>query len=128
MWRNFHTLRVSESFKKLWHEFLKSAGLEVNLLFYQYVSDVILQELITRQFTLSQVEEPTISPLIYEESNALRYVAGYVCNKIKKKVLASKLPYKGDLLLCLMDVCDEDDEVSNSADWIHAVGRGGLSC
>ena len=41
MWRNFHTLRVSESFKKLWHEFLKSAGLEVNPLFYQYVSDVI---------------------------------------------------------------------------------------
>ena len=62
--------------------------------------------------------------MTYEESNALRYVAGYVCNKIKK-ILASKLPYKGDLL-CLMDVCDEDDEVSNSADWIHAVDRGGL--
>ena len=70
MWRNFHSLRVSESFKKLWHEFLKSAGLEVNPLFYRYVSN----ELIMRQFTLSQVEEPTISPLTYEE---LRYVAGY---------------------------------------------------
>ncbi len=33
---------------------------------------------------------------------------------------------RGKLLLCLMDLCDEDDEVSSSADWVHAVDRGGL--
>ena len=34
---------------------------------------------------------------------------------------------KGKLLLCLMDLCDEDEDVSNSADWVHAVDRGGLT-
>lgn len=31
------------------------------------------------------------------------------------------------LLLCLMDLCDEDEEIADSADWVHAVDRGGLT-
>ena len=65
-------------------------------------------------------------PLTYEESNALRYVAGYVCHKLKKKLTASKHVMRDKLLLCLMDLCDEDEEVSNSVDWVYAVDRGGL--
>ena len=30
MWRNFHTLRVSESFKRLWHDFFVSADIVIN--------------------------------------------------------------------------------------------------
>ena len=33
---------------------------------------------------------------------------------------------KEKLLLCLVDLCDEDEMVSKSADWVHAVHRGGL--
>ena len=33
---------------------------------------------------------------------------------------------KGDLLLCLMELCDEDDDVSSSADWTRTIDRGGL--
>ena len=40
--------------------------------------------------------------------------------------MKSKLPSKGDLLLCLMELCDEDDDVSSSADWTRAIDRGGL--
>lgn len=43
---------------------------------------------------------------------------------MKNSLEASKHAHKDDLLLCLMDICDED--VSDSADWVHAVNRGGL--
>ena len=42
--------------------------------------------------SIQQVEQPTVSALTYEETNALRYVAGYVCNKLKKKIERSKHP------------------------------------
>ena len=60
---------------------------------------------------------------MYEQVNALRYVAGYVCQKVNRNIEASKHAYKDVLLLCLMDLCDEDEE---SADWVHVVNRGGL--
>ncbi len=34
-----------------------------------------------------------------EESNALRYVAGYVCRKIQKKIKSSSLAHKDDMIL-----------------------------
>lgn len=83
---------------------------------YQRISNIIFEELIKRHFTIEQVEQPTVSAFTYEETNALRYVAGYVCRKLKKKIEASKHPSKGDLLLCLMELCDEDDETSSSAE------------
>ena len=97
-----------------------------NPLFYQRVSDLILEELITEQYSVAQVHQPIIPPLTFEEANALRYVSGYVCNKLRKKIMKSKLPSKGDLLLCLVELCDEDDDVSSSADWTRAIDRGGL--
>ena len=30
------------------------------------------------------------------------------------------------MLLCLMDIKDEEVDASNSADWVHAIDRGGL--
>lgn len=33
---------------------------------------------------------------------------------------------RGKLLLCLMDLCNEDEEVSSSVDWVHMIDRGGF--
>ena len=86
----------------------------------------MFQALIKEAFASKTAASVDPKPLTYEESNALRYVAGYVCHKLKKKLTASKHAMREKLLLCLMDLCDEDEEVSNSADWVHAVDRGGL--
>ena len=69
---------------------------------------------------------PAITPITYEKGNAIRYVAGYVCRKIKEKIEVSKHQFKEALLLCMMDMCDEDDETISSADWLHAIDRGEL--
>ncbi len=131
MWRNFHALRVSTYFKMGWNNFLILANLETNPLLYQRLSDLIMEKLIKRQFSDSQCSdsiEPNVTPLTYEDKNALRYVAGYVCDKLRKKISASKLPSKESLLLCLSELCDEDEVVSSSADWVNAIDRGGLCC
>ena len=64
--------------------------------------------------------------LSYEEANTLRYAAGYICKKVESKIKASTHPMKDKLILCLMDLCDEDEEVTNTSDWINAIDRGGL--
>ena len=48
-----------------------------------------------------------------------------MCQKVKKNTEASKHVHKEALLLCLMDLCNEDEDASSSADWVHAVNRGG---
>ena len=117
MWNSFHTLRVSNPFQKLWHDFLDLSHLEEHPLFYQNVTDRIFQDIITREFaSTTSGDEPAVATITYEEENALRYVAGYVCRRVKENVEKLRHPFKEALLLCMMDLCDKDDETSSSAD------------
>lgn len=50
MWSNFHSLRVSHSFKKLWHDFLDMCGQENHPLFFQRVSDLVFEKIIADEF------------------------------------------------------------------------------
>ena len=93
---------------------------------YQYVTNQAFQAVIEQAFQTSNSKEAAVKPLTYEEGNALWYVAGYVCSNFQKKIMASTHPMRDRLLLCLMDLCDEDEEVSTSAEWVHTVDRGGL--
>ena len=93
---------------------------------YQYLADRVFEALIEKTFAVEGHGAASVDSLTYEEANALRYVAGYVCFKVRKNIVASTNPTKDHLLLCLMDLCDEDESVSQSADWVHAVDRGGL--
>ena len=42
----------------------------------------------------------------------------------KEKIMKSKLPSKGDLLLCLMELCDEDDDYESLLSMAYAVSPG----
>ena len=127
MWRSYHHLRTSPSFRSLWREFVsKAVAVEPHPLLYQHVTSLAFQTLLEETYQSSNAQQAVVEALTYEESNALRYVAGYVCHKLRKKIRASTHEMRGKLLLCLMDLCDEDEEVSSSADWVHAVDRGGL--
>ena len=57
-------------------------------------------------------------------------MAGYACHschKVRNKITTLKHPVKGKPFLSLMDLCNEDEEVFSSGDWVHAVDRGGLT-
>ena len=124
IWRSYFELRT---FLSLWVEFLsKAVSVEAHPIMFQYVTDQVFQVVVEELFGQSSTGQyATVEAVTYKEGNALRYVAGYVCHKLRK-ITASKLPLRGKLLLCLMDLCDEDGDTSGSADCVHAVDRGGL--
>ena len=76
--------------------------------------------------TSTSTESPVI-PLTFEEQNALRYVAGYICRKVRDRLESSSLPKKNDMILCLIELSgDEVFEERGTELWTNTVDRGGL--
>jgi len=113
--------------------FLKKTGsnLEISHIFCQYVGHHVFKQLIKLSHPLDECTESSseVQKLTYEETNALRYAAGYVPRALKKKLSKSTHPLKEDLQLCVLDLLDDgDEEASGSQDWVDLIDRGGLTC
>jgi len=88
---------------------LESGKVEATLIFYQYVTDTIMKELIEEKFCLHTPSiEPSFSPLDYEEINALRYTAGYVIRSLTKKMARTAHPLKEDIKICLAEMTESN--------------------
>ena len=88
IWGTFHKVRCSESFRKLWITFANEI-LDKNPLpiFYQDISHNIFTEMVKKKFSvLEQIDGDSGSPLNIIEENTLRYVTGYVCKQVIKKI------------------------------------------
>ena len=82
--------------------------------------------MIKQKFPLKQAEVSSHNKhLTYEETDAIRYVAGYIPRALRKELLKSTHPLKKELMLCLLN--DGDEEHNDSCQWIDAVDRGGLT-
>ena len=131
LWGTYHSVRTSSEFVKLWTDFLQnSIGHPANTALYQHVTDLVFKEMITVSFQTSSHDSNLQSPsLSHEEESALRYVAGYVCRKVRNKLEATKHPKKDDMILFLMelngDELDVDDDGGSEA-WCNLIDRGGL--
>ena len=90
----------------------------------------MLKELIRERF-------PTVQPpvtiqqesLTYEEKklkNAIYYAAGYIPRALHSKLERSSHPLKEELILCLLDLTDEDGVTDESQDWLKEIDSGGL--
>lgn len=127
MWGGFHKLRTSDQFKKEWENFLETTGQVALPTFYQYVSSVVFKELVKQQYQISGSATETqqdISPITFEEENALRYVAGHVCRKVQEKLKVSSIKNKDDMILFIMDMSgDELDEERGTESWTNACER-----
>lgn len=130
MWASYHTLRCSETYHGDWQSFLQSSiKVEFSPIFCQYVGHCMFKELVKLHHPLTQTASATSnSPLTYDETNALRYAAGYVPRLLKKKLKKSKHPLREDIQLCLLDLLDDGDEENDeSQDWVSLINRGGLT-
>ena len=58
--------------------------MDPHLILYQYVTNQAFEALIQETFQTSYIQQTSAEPLTHEEQNALRYVAGYVCHKLRK--------------------------------------------
>ena len=121
----FHKFRSSDEFKKEWKDFLLSSVSEPSHLpvLSQHVSKNIFQNLIENKYAISSnSEEGTLTNMSNEDLNALRYVAGYVCRKVKANIQSSKLAGKDDLVLFVSElVTTERDLEADSVTWIEGV-------
>ena len=90
MWEYYHKLRSSTSFKEMWTTLLQqSIASELCPIFYQFVTDTIMEELIKHHFPVEVFEREHEASLDYEELNALRYTAGYVVRSLTQKLQRS---------------------------------------
>ena len=141
MWGSFHEFRTSKAFNETWCKFLlATTGLQPSPAFIQFVTSSIFSEIVRIKYPIVDVcdresslgrtrSELAKCPLTYEESNALHYVAGYVCRKVKYQLDHQK---RVDMSACVNEVIapaqhDYDDNDDQSPDyWTNLVGRGGL--
>ena len=130
MWGKFYRTRTSTEFKELWIRLMQlSIGKSASPIFYQYITDVLFKTMIKHNFPLNPVASQAhdVPPLDYQESNALRYAAGYVPRAIRKRLEKGSHPLKEELVLCLVELCEDDGtDVDASADWTKAISRGGI--
>ena len=118
MWSSYHSLRTSDNYLEDWRTFLyDSISAEMSPLFCQYVGHYMFKQLIKLHNPLidsTGCQAVHHSPLTYEETNALRYAAGYVPRALKK-LLKSTHPLKDDLQLYDL-LNDGDEDVNESGD------------
>lgn len=98
--------------------------------FSQHISHNIFVQSMKETFPLPDscgISETYYKSLALEEINAIRYVAGYVCSKLYKKLKKSSAANKDDLCQGIVDMMeDEMDEGDASSSWTDINDRGGL--
>ena len=86
IWTAYHFLRTSDVYVCDWECVLLKAGVsEISVICYQYIGDQILKKLIKTTYSLTAAKaESSIAnrELTYEETNAVRYAAGYVVKSL----------------------------------------------
>ena len=85
--------------------------------------------LIQNKFNYSTTAASVTPETSINEGYALRYAAGYVVRHVLKKIRASNLPHKDDLIKCcqrLVKTHSSDDTENTAEEWTDLVDRGGL--
>jgi len=77
---------------------------------------------------MGSVSKAAVPTLTKNEGRALRYVIGYVCRHLHKKIEKDNHELREELILCLVSLFKGSDskECGTDEDWIKAQDRGGL--
>ena len=92
VWSNYHHLRTSEAYVNFWRVLLTEIGpgMTHDPVFFQHISHHIFTQLLQDRFPLpASTDSATLPTMTFEEANAIRYVGGYVCAKLYKKLKKS---------------------------------------
>lgn len=107
MWENYYKVRSSDEFQDAWTENLKNIECKACPIFFQFVTDRMMESLIIEHYPLG-LHAPcmSVAPLDNEEISALRYTAGYVIHSLQKKVKKMAHPLNKEVLWCLMEMAE----------------------
>ena len=143
LWTDFHQLRTSKEMKQTWNIFLaahvpNSSNSEPNVTL-QLLLDRLLKKMLSNK--VIQINEESqaapVKPLTAMESNAVRYMAGYVAvtllKRYKKPTKHPNLKTKRELFVCIltqMRAYNQPGEPSSVLEyttlWSELIDRGGL--
>ena len=129
MWEKYYKIRSSDDYAAKWKFFLQLSGANASPTLYQHITDIFFNHLIQQHFPTSSTEAPqSVQSLDYNESNALRYISGYLTRSIHHKLKKTTHKLQQELCLCLAELNDVNpDELDDeSNEWMNAVDRGGL--
>ena len=125
MWGRYYKLRSSDSYRVTLSKFLEALGREAIAVFYQFVTDSLLEQLIKLRYPIMVESLDDEASLDFEECSPIRYAAGYVLRSLTKKLSRSK--NKQELINCLQEMPEgADKSTDNSTEWVRVVDRGGL--
>lgn len=91
MWRDYHRIRTSEAFRESWCNFLTGqVGVAAVPAFYQTVTDKLFKHMVLSQPSADEPQLTPVQPVTCEDTNIVRYAAGYVCRTVySKKAVAA---------------------------------------
>ena len=125
LWPAFHKLAVGDTLKLEWKKLLEQVGVEVNPLFYQFITEEVFKKMLRAKVNTKTKCADSSNPehqLTFEEMNTINYIGGYIIKQLHTKVVTKK-EYVDTLLLLQSDL----PTGLESAQWTEAVDRGGLT-
>ena len=128
MWEQYHKLQVSKPFKEEWGIFFHKSLCRCALpTLFQSVSHSIFKKLLELELMVDSNDTGAAAwPITWEEENALRYVAGYVCRKVQNKIAMSSLKDKEEMIQFCVGLYGDEGGDQGTEDWTNAIDRGGL--
>ena len=84
--------------------------------------------MLKEKYTVAARDMEKPGSLTISEVNALRYVSGYVCRHVNKKIEASNHRFKEEMVLCLMTMVKEKSDTTSGPceEWTDVIDRDGL--
>lgn len=125
MWALYHELRTSPTFQLKWTSFLCTSVSDCHPVFFQYLTDVLFNNLLIKKATKPPSTTPSSSatPLTLEEQNALRYVSGYIIRKVLEGCKKDSLEEE---TMLLYSFSEDDRNECGTEMWTNMIDRGGL--
>ena len=129
IWKGFFLLRSSPSFVDKWTNFLRTTNEPAKPVLFQHLTDLIFRDCLNEHFKVLHLnDQESSAELTNAEKGVLRYVAGYVCRQLRKKLERESHKYKEEMVLCLMELIKGQDSEEHGTDeeWTDLIDRGGL--
>lgn len=130
LWRNFHVLRLSVHVKSLWQSSVDALHLPDTV---KGASDITMQLILKRMMhnvikQLSKTHSPppqAVASLTPRECNIVRYIAGYIVYKLKKKY-PQYSSFFDQVVVTTCHYVNISSVTEYSRMWTEQVDRGGL--
>ena len=107
---HYHTMCTTDQFVGSWEKLCEETGIQPLPTLYQHLPHTMFKELIKVHFPVAEVQSSsceTSSAVRYEEANAVRYVAGYVCRAVRENIMSCNSPLKQQLLICMWKLLED---------------------